>query len=417
MLIIYGLIFILLIMLSAFFSSSETSILSLNRIRLEHKAKKNMKAKIIHNVLKKPDSFFSMILFGNNLVNIAAASISALLTAKILNLGEELTLFISTIITTIIILFFAEIIPKTYAFRYSEQMAYLYAYPIRILSFVFAPFVYFITKISNLFVPKKSENIKNKLSIEEAKYFLKTEIELFRYNPEALKMVNEIMDLSDRDIKGIMTPRTGIIAIKESLGIDELKNILLQKKVSKIPVYKDNLDNIIGILTLKNIIHELMCIDLKKIKINEVMKKPIFVSEYSSIKYVLDEFRKMKKDMAIVLDEYGVTIGLLTINDIFKEILGEVEFEKKSIMKLSERVFIIEGSCPVEELKNKFELDLRESKDYTTISGLFIYHFGKFPKKNDFVRINKCLLKIEKMGKNKIEVLKLVLNEEGKKKR
>ena len=137
-------------------------------------------------------------------------------------------------------------------------------------------------------------------------------------------------------------------------------------------------------------------------------------TEYSSINYVLDEFRKEKNDIAIVLDEYGVTIGLLTINDIFKEILGEIEFEKKNIRKISDRVFIIEGACPVEELNSKFELDLKESKDYTTVSGLFIYHFGKFPKKNDHIMINNCNFKIEMMGENRIEKLKLVINEERK---
>ena len=420
MMIVYGLIFIVLIVLSAFFSSSETSILSMNRISLEHKArKKKKKAVIIHNILKKPDSFFSMILFGNNLVNIAAASISALLTAKILQLGEELTVVVSTVITTVIILFFAEIIPKTYAFRYSDKMAYSYAYPIKILTFVFAPFVFIITKISNLFISSKNTGkTKSQLTAEEVKLFLKkTDIEIFNYNPDVLKMLNEIIDLNSRDIKGIMTPRTDIIAIKDSYDFEDLKNILLLKKVSKIPVYKENLDDIIGVLTLKDIIFELVNNDLKKIKVTDLKTKPIFVSEYSTVNYVLDQFRKKKKDIAIVLDEYGVTIGLLTINDIFKEVLGEVEFEKKNIRKISDSIFLIEGACPVEELENKFELDLKENKDYTTVSGLFIYHFGKFPKKNDFIRINNSLFKIEVMGKNKVDVLKLVINEESKEKR
>ncbi len=416
MLIIYGIIFIGLIIISAFFSSSETSILSINRIRLEHKAKKKKKkAVIISNILKEPDSFFSMILFGNNLVNIAAASIATLLTANILKLGDELTLIISTVFTTIIILFFAEIIPKTYAFRYSEKLAYSYAYPIRILSFLFSPFVFLIIKISNLFIPvKKPDDYIKTLTVEEIKYFLKTEIELFKHNPDVLKMVNEIIDLSTRDIKGIMTPRTDIIAIEEFSDPAELKDILLQKKISKIPVYRKNLDNIIGVLTIKSILHELVDKDLKKLNIVDMMIKPVFASEYSSINYVLDEFRRTKKDIAIILDEYGVTIGLLTIKDIFKEILGEIEL-KKNILKISDTVYFIEGSCPVEELKSSFDLDLKESKDYTTISGLFIYHFGKFPQKNDQIEINNCILRVEIMGENRIVKLKLVINEESKK--
>jgi len=416
MIVIYGTIFIILIFLSAFFSSSETSILSINRIRLKHSAnKKNKRAIIITDILKNTDSFFSMILFGNNLVNIAAASISTMLTVKIFNFDDELTLIISTAFTTTVILFFAEIIPKTYAFRYSEKMAYTYAFPIKLLLFLLSPFVLIITKISNLFIPKnKGTDTRNKLTIEEIKYFLKTEIELFKYNPDVLKMVNEIIDITGKDIRAVMTPRPEIIAIEEHTYYEDLKKILLQKRFSKIPVYRENLDNITGILISKNIIGDLLDKDLKSVNLNDIIIKPVFVTEYSSINYVLDEFRKKKINIAIVLDEYGSTIGLLTINDIFKEILGEFDFKKKSIRSISTNTYIIDGSATVEELNRKCELDLNESKDYTTVSGLFIYEFGRLPKKNDAIRINNYLFKVEMMGENKIEELRLVINEKKK---
>ena len=411
--IFYILIFTILIIFSAFFSSAETSLLSINKIKLNLRAnKKNKKAVLLTKILENPDEFFSTVLIGNNLVNIAAASISTIVFTRLIVNNEELILLTSTAVTTIIILIFAEIIPKSYAFRYNEKMSYLYAYPIKFFNYLFYPFVKISSIFSNFFLKKSQVRLEKKeLTMEEIKHFLATEIKLFRYNPESLRMINEIIDISQKDIKSIMTPRPNIIALEESAGINDLKEIILNKKVTKIPIYKENLDHITGIIHAKNIIPTLMVNNLKNLELKELSAKPIFISEYSSLNYTLKKFKKHESDIAIILNEYGVTIGILTISDIFREILGEIKISKNAISKSDKNTFIINGSISVEEMNAQLKIKLPEKKDYTTVSGMFIYHFGKFPAKNSKIKIKDNTLIVKTMGDKKIDEIILKTHE------
>lgn len=405
MLTLYIFIFILLIGFSAFFSSAETSLLSLNKIKLNLKANKNdKKAVILKKILNAPEEFFSTILIGNNFVNIAAASISTVLFTRLLTINEELILLASTGATTIIVLIFAEIIPKSYAFRYSERLSYFYAFPIKFFNYLFYPFVKVTSFFSNLVFKKGISPIEKKeLTIEEIKHFLSSEIQLSSYSQESLRMVNEIIDIAEKDIKSIMTPRPNIVALEESADMDELKKIVMEKKTSKIPLYRENLDNITGIVHTGKIFPILMSKKSKKLSLTDIAVKPIFISEYSSLHYVLKEFKRHELNIAVILDEYGAAIGILTINDIFREILGEIKIGHQAIRQTEENQFVIKGSLPVEEINSKLDIQLPEKKDYTTLSGMFIYYFGKFPGKNSKIKINGIHLMVKRMGKRKIE--------------
>jgi putative hemolysin len=411
MLAVYIIIYILSIFFSAFFSSAETSLLSLNKVKLSLKAnKKNRKAILLKKILKNPEEFFSTILIGNNFVNIAAASISTVVFTRLITASEELVLLGSTLATTIIILLFAEIIPKSYAFRYSERLSYLYAYPIKFFNYLFYPLVKITSFFSSLIFRKSpSSTEKKELTTEEIKHFLSSETSLLRYNPESLRMINEIIDIAERDIKSIMTPRMNIVALEESAGMDELAQIILGKKISKVPVYRDNLDNITGVIHTARLIPPLMAGELQQLTLKEISVKPIFVSEYSSLHYVLKKFKGHELDIAVVLDEYGAAIGILTINDIFREILGEIEIGPQSIRRAGQNRFLVKGGLPLEEVVSRLGVQLPERKDYTTLSGMFIYYFGKFPKQNSRIKINDLHLTVTRMGKRKIDQLLIEL--------
>ncbi|MCP5103691.1 MAG: HlyC/CorC family transporter [bacterium] len=413
MVVLYIIGFIVLIFFSAFFSSAETSLLSLNKIKLNLKAKrKKKKAVLLKRILKDPEEFFSTILIGNNFVNVAAASISTLLFTRLLTANEEVILLVSTAATTIIILVFAEILPKSYAFRYSERLSNFYAYPIRFFSYLFYPFVKVTALLSNIIFRNKAAHDKKDLSVEEIKHFLSSEINLFRYNPESLRMVNEVLDIAEKDIKSIMTPRLNIIALKETASVDELMTIILGKKRSKIPIYHDTLDNITGIVHTRKLIPMLMTNEFKDLNLTDIAAKPIFISEYSSINYALKEFKKHGLNIAVILDEYGSTIGVLTINDIFSEILGEIRIGGHSIRRSGENRFIVYAGLPVDEINANLNCHLPEKKDYTTLSGLFIYHFGKIPGENSKIEIGDIQLTVKRMGKRKIEEILLTIRGE-----
>ncbi|MDD8012328.1 MAG: hemolysin family protein [Acidobacteriota bacterium] len=409
------LLFLLLILASAFFSSAETSVLSLSRIKLTHRAKKKDKtAMLLARMLEKPEEFLSTILIGNNLVNVAAASVATYLLTRFFHGSEGTLLLLSTLMTTLILLVFGEITPKSYGYRHAERLSFLYARPIRFIAFFFSPLAKGLALLPKLIFRKQGAKVwsRKELSLEEIKHFLSMETQLFQHNPETLKMLTEIIDISQKDIKAIMTPRVAIVALKESSGLRELKKIILEKNISKIPVYKGKLDNITGVIDSHLLLAAMLQEDFDKLDLKKIASKPIFVSEYSSLNSILNEFKKHKLNLAVVLDEYGSTIGIITLSDILRGILGDYELSGRNIKKLGNNVFQLLGSTPVAEINSQLELDLPERKDYTTISGLFIYEFGKLPQENARIQVKNCLLVAKKMGRRKIEEIVLIGHED-----
>jgi len=414
-LIFYLLLFALLVLFSAFFSSAETAFLTVSRIKLAHRAKKkNKKAILLSRILEKPDEFLSTILIGNNLVNVAAASIATYLFTQLFKDSRSAQLFSATIFTTLVLLIFGEITPKTYGYRHAEKLSDLYVFPIKFFSFLFFPVVKGLSLVVNSFFKRRQSKswVKKELSLEEIKHFLANETQLFKSNPETLNMLTEIIDISQKDIKAIMTPRPNIVALKESTGSRELKKVILDREFSKIPVYKGNLDHITGIIDSHSLLPALLNEDFKNLEVKKIAAKPIFVSEYSSLNYILKEFKKHKLNLAVVLDEYGSTSGIITLSDILSGILGDIDIGSKNIKKLNRNVYQLKGSTPVAEINAQLEMDLPEKKDYTTISGLFIFHYGKMPQENVRVKIKQNLLVAKKMGKRKIEEILLIGHEE-----
>jgi len=409
------LLFSLLVVFSAFFSSAETALLSVSRIKLAHRAKKkDKKAMLLARILEKPEEFLSTVLIGNNLVNVAAATIATYLFTQYFKGSHSAQLFGATIFTTLVLLIFGEITPKSYGYRHSEKLSDLYVLPIRFFNILFFPLVKGLALLVNFFFKKYKDKSwsKKELSLEEIKHFLANETQLFKYNPETLNMLTEIIDISQKDIKAIMTPRPGIVALRENSTSRDLKKIILEKNFSKIPIYKGKLDNITGIIDSHTLLPAMLNDDFDKLELKKIAAKPIFVSEYSSLNYILKEFKKHKLNLAVVLDEYGSTIGIITLSDILSGILGDIDMGSKNIKKLNRNVYQFKGSAPVAEINARLEIDLPEKKDYTTISGLFIYHYGKMPQENARVKIKQNLLVAKKMGKRKIEEILLIGHED-----
>jgi len=414
-LIFFLLLFSVLVLFSAFFSSAETALLTVSRIKLAHRAKKkDKKAMLLTRILEKPEEFLSTILIGNNLVNVAAAAIATYLFTQYFQSSHSVQLFGATIFTTLILLVFGEVTPKSYGYHHAEKLSYLYIFPVRFFNWLFFPLVKVLALLVNSIFNKTQKKSwpKKELSLEEIKHFLANETQLFKSNPETLNMLTEIIDISQKDIKAIMTPRTNIVALKEGSGSRELKKIILEKKFSKIPIYKGNLDHISGIIDSHSLLPVMLNEDFKNLELKKIAAKPIFVSEYSSLNYILKEFKKQQLNLAVVLDEYGSTIGIITLSDILSGILGDIAIGSKNITKLNRNVYQFKGSTPVAEINSRLGIDLPEKKDYTTISGLFIYYHGKMPQENARVKIKQNLLIAKKMGKRKIEDILFIRHED-----
>lgn len=409
------LLFVLLVLASAFFSSAETSVLTISRARLGHRAKrKDRPAVLLSRLLERPEEFLSTILVGNNLVNVAAASVATFLLTRFFRGGQGTLLVISSLLTTLILLVFGEITPKSYAYRHAEKLAFLYARPVRFFAFLFSPLVKALSLLPKLFFRRQGARSwgRRELSLEEIKHFLSMESQLFRDHPETLRMLTGILDVSQKDIKAVMTPRVAVTAIREGSSPAELRRVLLEKGFSRIPLYRGKLDNITGIIDSRLLLRAMLSQDLERIDLRQVAARPIFVSEYSSLNTLLNEFKKHQLNLAVVLDEYGSTIGIITLGDVLRGILGDLEMRGRGIQKLGGGAFLARGSLPVEEVNTELELDLPERKDYTTLSGLFIYEYGRLPQENARVQVKNCLLVARKMGRRKIEEVVIIRHED-----
>ena len=278
------LLFLLLIAASAFFSSAETSVLTISRAKLAHRARKKDKpALMLARLLEKPEEFLSTILVGNNLANVAAASVSAYLLTRFFRGNEGTLLVISSLLTTLLLLVFGEITPKSYAYRHAEKLSFLYARPIRFFAFLFAPLVKGLALLPTLFFRRQEAKAwgRKELSLEEIKQFLAMETQLFQHNPETLKMLHEIIDISQKDIKAIMTPRVAIAALPESAEPEELKRLILEKGFSKIPLYRGRLDNVTGVIDSHLLLAAMLREGFDGLVLKRIASRPIFVSEYS----------------------------------------------------------------------------------------------------------------------------------------
>jgi len=406
------LLFFLLMLFSAFFSSAETSLLRTSRTRLAHKAKKDKRARILNDFLKKPEELFSLILIGNNLVNVAAATLATHIFTIQFGSSSSFVLISETLVTTILLLLLGEITPKSYAYHHAERISLFYALPLKVISIILFPFVRLTSTISRLIIRKKGGSTKKEFSMEEIKHFLSHESQLFQHNPETLRMVNEIIEISSKDLRSIMTPRPNIIALEENAGFAELKQIMLSRNISKVPIYRRTLDQITGVIHPHSILPALMQNDPSKITLNQIASPPVFVSEYSSLHFALHEFKKSKIHLVIVLNEYGSTIGLLTPSDILKEVVGDIEWrDVQNILKVKKNVFVIKGALPVREVNQELEWELPEKKDYTTMSGLFIFLYGRLPVVKSRIKIGPYTLIARKLGIRRIDELTVIINE------
>jgi CBS domain containing-hemolysin-like protein len=404
MFVLYSILFISFVLLSAFFSSAETSILSLNKIKLDIRAKKgSVKEKQIKSLLENPQNFFSTILLGNNLVNVAAATVSTAFFAELFIGRKELILLFSTIFTTGILLVFSELIPKTLALHYNERLSRLYVSPLKFIYYLFFPFVFILSFFSRrLTRPADNSKTGRNLNHEEIKYFLSSETSTFKYSAEVQQMLSQIIDITQKDIKNSMIPRINIVGIEESIKQEQLIKLLKENKFAKYPVYQKSLDRISGFVDRDDLLWQLVEGNEKDFALQSILKEPFFLSEYSSLNYILKHFRRHRNKIGIIVDEYGVTVGLITIKDIVNDIVSDLQLESNSYAKITDNIHIVSGDEPIFRVNEKLHLSLPDSSEYTTLSGLFLYYFGKLPQPGNQIEIGRILLSVKKMDEHRI---------------
>ena len=418
---------LVLTLLNAFFASAEMAIVSVNRNRIKMLADDgNKKASLLVDLLEEPNKFLSTIQVGITLAGFfssasAATGISEVIGASLSQLGipyaESISLIVITIILSYFTLVFGELVPKRIALQKSEQIAMLSVRPI-VFVFKFAkPFVKLLSLSTNVLlrvIGMSDTDLEEKVSREEIKSLVDAGEEYGVINQIEKEMINSIFDFDDKLAKEVMTPRTEVymINIKLPLSIEEL----LEENYSRIPVYEGDMDNIIGILYLKDFLHEAYQVGFENVGIKKLLHRPYFVPECKNIDQLFKELQKSKKHLAVLIDEYGGFSGIVTIEDLIEEVMGDINDEYDDddpvIRKIDNDTYIVNGLISIKELNDKLQLNLdEETEDYDTLGGFLINQIDYIPSETEecMVEYENLVFKIECVKDKRIEMVKIHL--------
>lgn len=406
-------ILIILLMLSAFFSSAETALTTVNRIRIRSLADDGSKrAKTVLKITDNSGKMLSAILIGNNIVNVAAASIT---TSLAYSLGGS-AVAIANAVITVAILLFGEITPKTTATIHAEKLALIYAPIINIFMKIMTPVIFIINGLSNavLLLLRIDPNAKNQTMTEnELRTIVDVSHEDGVIESDEKEMIYNVFDLGDAKAKDVMVPRVHVTFADVNTTYEELIEIFREDKFTRLPIFEDSTDNVIGTINMKDL---LLFDNTKEFHIRDILREAYFTYEYKNISELLVEMREASFNIAIVLDEYGDTAGLITLEDILEEIVGEIhdeydENEEDFIKEIGEREYMIEGSTNLDDLNDRLDLQL-ESEDYDSLGGFIIEHLDRLPEEGDSITTEDGLrLVVESLDKNRIESVHAYLPE------
>ena len=403
-------ILVLLLSASAFFSSAETALMTSNKLRIRNLAENGDKrAEKVLEITANTDKMLSAILIGNNIVNLSASALSTTLTLKVF--GSSLV-GVATGVLTFLILVFGEITPKNVASKNAEDMALKYIGIISLLVIVLTPAIYVVNKVAgiviSLFIKNNDDN--NTVTEDELRAMVEVSHEDGVIEKEEKKMIVNVVDFGDTVAGDIMLPRVDMVMVSVESSYEEILKIFREERYTRIPVYEESPDNVIGILNVKDF---LLIEDKENFSVKEHLREPLYTYEYKKTSSLMVDMRKTGANIVIVLDEYGTTVGLITLEDMLEEIVGEIrdEFdaeEDEGITKISETEYLIDGSTNLDDVNDRIGLEL-SSEEYESIGGIIMEKLGRLPVEGEVITFDNIILTVKKMDHARIEKVGLKL--------
>ncbi|CAB1250457.1 Magnesium and cobalt efflux protein CorC [Clostridiaceae bacterium BL-3] len=424
--IVFELMLILILtVINAFFSAIEMAIVALNRSRINYLAEQgDEKAEIILKLLKEPNNFLATIQVGITLAGFFASAFAATtLSTKFaffldemgVPYSDKVSVIVITLLLSYITLVFGELLPKRIALQNSEAMSMAFVKPILFISKLMLPFVKLLsgsTAILMKLFNVSTEDIENRVSEEEIRSMLEEGQETGVFNQSEKEMIEGVFKFDDKLAKEVMTPRTEVFVI----DMDDLNSCtvesIIEEKYSRIPVYKDDIDNIVGILYIKDLFAQLMKTPVSNIDIKSMLRAPYFVPENKNIDVLFKELQGTKNHMAILIDEYGGFSGIVTIEDLIEEVMGnifdEYDDNEQYINKIDQNTYLVSGLLSIDEVNEFLDLDLK-SENSDTIGGFVMDLLGSIPKEGEknTVEYGDVIFKVEKVDEKRIENLKI----------
>ena len=399
---------VVLIALSAFFSASETAFSSVNKIRLKNYASDgNRKAERALKIAEDFDRMLSAILIGNNIVNIASASIGTVIFTKLFGVAGAA---ISTVVMTVAVLIFGEILPKSYAKENSEKVTMSFAAPLNAVMFVLTPLVWIFTKLQSLVKSKKGEEDAPSVTQEELKFIIE-EIEdegvLQESESELLQSALEFQEIT---VDEILTPRVDLVAADVNDSVEEIKALFMEHRYSRIPIYEKTVDSIIGVLWERDFFREL--INGNDVDIRSLTRKTIFVPEKQLISSLMRELQMSKIHMAVVTDSYGGTVGIVTLEDIVEELVGEIWDEKdevvETVVKVDENEYIVDADLNIFDMLEELEIEIKDFEpESNTVGGWVLEEMKKIPEQGESFEYEMLTVIIEEVGEKRVEKIRV----------
>ncbi|MCR4625515.1 MAG: hemolysin family protein [Lachnospiraceae bacterium] len=405
-------ILFVLLLLSAFFSSAETAFTSLNKLRIKSMAEEGSKrAGLVLSLLDKKTKFLSTILIGNNIVNIAASALTTVFAQKLFG---NAAIGIATGILTLLVLIFGEITPKTMATIHAEKMAFIYAPLINLLMILLTPLTFLVSGLAKgvMFIlridPEKSGS---HMTENELLTIVEASAQDGVIEHEEHEMINNVVDFGDTVARDVMVPAINMTCVEDTVTYDELISIFRKDQYSRMPVYHESHDNIIGIIWAKDLLVKYN--PNRPFKVTEYMREPFFTFETKKTSELMSELKDKYKSMAIVLDEYGITAGLLTIEDLIEEIVGEIRDETDtdevdSVRRVNETTFEAQGAASLDDVNKACGLDLK-SDDYDSIAGHVINLLNHLPAKGESIEWDNVKYTVAATAKNRVTKVKIEL--------
>ncbi|MBR6303110.1 MAG: HlyC/CorC family transporter [Lachnospiraceae bacterium] len=418
-------VLLVLIILSAFFSSAETALTTVNKIRIHSLAEEGNKAAArVDKILEKRSKMLSAILIGNNIVNISASSIATVIAIKIsklagLSLSESLAVGIATAVLTIVILIFGEIVPKNWAMSYAEKIAFAYSGLIFTLMVILTPVIFIvdgITKgIQKLF--RIDGNYHEQMTENELKTYVEAGHEDGVIESEEREMILNVFEFSDSEAKDIMIPRVNMVTVKVSDTFDEVKETFKEHMYTRLPVYEEDeegeQDHFLGVINIKDLA---FCENTEDFVIRDYLRECIYTHEHKKTADLLEEMRQETTSIALVMNEYGDCVGMITLEDLLEEIVGEIrdeydEDEETLIKEVGERKYLVEASMSTDDLNDALETDIH-SESYDSIGGIMIEQLDRLPEDGESVLLEDgTKLTVRGLDQSRIEKIEIELPE------
>jgi putative hemolysin len=403
-------LFVLCLLLAAFFCSAETSFISIQKLRLQHLVRtRRPGAKTVAKILERPEKFLATVLLGINFFETAVATLGTVIAINLWDKNPNLATLLATIVITILTLVLAELIPKSLAARYRERLALIYARPIEFIGIIFYPFVYILSFIGIRFTRRISEETGTKPTLSEEEF--RTAIDVGEaegvVEEEAAEMLHNVFEFGNRPVREVMVPRPEVVSIEKNSKLSDFLQIYARSPLSRFPVFEDNMDNVVGILSVKDVLMAMAKDAIGNDSVIDNLVRPAyFTPETKQISELFIEMKDNNYRMAIVIDEFGGTAGIVSLTQLVEEIVGpvgnEMALTEKEYEVIDEHTFQIDGSMRVDEVNDEMQLGIPEG-DYETVAGFVLHLLGRIPTQGEHVKYRGLKILITRMHGVKIE--------------